>query len=1149
MQSLLHPVRALQLAMLLILVFASLRAATASGEKSDPHRRRYDIPAGPAVETLKSFTRQSSVEVLFPASQVSQLHTRAVAGTYTAFEALELLVEGTPFRAFRDEQSGALGLKKTDGALPPRPPEKNAKGRSRPGAEAQTTPASDETILLNVFEVVAEEEDSYGATRTNSVTRFSTDLEKLPVSAEVLSEKFMKDMAETNMDILVSTFAASSGFAAMSEDSEALPIQPGSRTPNSEVRIRGIGSGGGVRRDGMIGYNNSSNVDGFAVERIEILKGPNALLYAGASGGGVIAAISKQARFGAKALAELSFRTDQYGSRRGSVDFGRSYRTGLKLVPEVAVRGTFMAEDTYFYRDGFNRHGFGGYAQIALKVPFSTLRLQYQGSQFTNAVGLLPGFDYRYNKPSSTFVGWNPSPEMVARHRGPDGAMPYFGLNDLLIEGEAQNVVGGRLNYRNIAGALVVDNNHYPRDSFWSANFESRWNRVFSSLLTFAYNLNNVDMNWTAQGNLIAPGYNPNKWVGLDTAKGGTSTGYARTVVTDWTVVSNAPELYEQRYARTVARAAIAAEWDMFGKRMQNQAVAGFERNTLDATFDWSYYYLADENWNVVRNPATINTNTLGRYMLNNIWTPVADGPAILAKPDAVRARRVTIDGFNFVLQSNNYEGVVTPTPENPRGLYYPGGQRGREESGNRNEGLFVAMNSSFFQDAVNTLVGFRSDDTRNYLWDYRQPTERRNSASKQSKNIGVNVRLLSWLRGYVNWSSASQPPQANALMDAYGRPLKYSDSEGSEAGLKFWLLNNRLSGSIAVYQADVKNELSNASSPSTYANPDGINGRHGATDTWLNVDRTSSGVEFVLSGNPTRNLRTLFKAAKSDGRYGTDLSFDQLNNDEININSSGVVTYTDGTPLMVNPNSVQASTGATAVPLTLAMLNDRNSPYYWDPNPNNATTQNTTLRDLLRASDRVHGRAATGRTGLAANTRQVDWDDPYGFNGTYVYGRAGRKTIGYPEYRFSLMNTYTFDTGALKGFSVGGLLQYDVNYRSRWVRWPISFDSKNRIVLNTDRVKGAEMPRVSGIPGRFYYTDQGLLWGLPNRFNVNAWLGYSRKVWRGMLWSVQLNIDNLLDDTRILPVPYSGNVYGETRGWTRTAEPRRWTLTNSIGF
>src|SRR5205823_411625 len=53
-------------------------------------------------------------------------------------------------------------------------------------------PARDETVLLNAFEVREDSDTSYGALNSNSITRFSTELDHMPVSADVFNEAFMK---------------------------------------------------------------------------------------------------------------------------------------------------------------------------------------------------------------------------------------------------------------------------------------------------------------------------------------------------------------------------------------------------------------------------------------------------------------------------------------------------------------------------------------------------------------------------------------------------------------------------------------------------------------------------------------------------------------------------------------------------------------------------------------------------------------------------------------------------------------------------------------------------------------------------------------------------------------------------------------------
>ena len=59
---------------------------------------------------------------------------------------------------------------------------------------------SENTIVLNPFEVTQDADDSYGALNSNSITRFKTELDKLPVSADIFDQAFIKDVAATTIE-------------------------------------------------------------------------------------------------------------------------------------------------------------------------------------------------------------------------------------------------------------------------------------------------------------------------------------------------------------------------------------------------------------------------------------------------------------------------------------------------------------------------------------------------------------------------------------------------------------------------------------------------------------------------------------------------------------------------------------------------------------------------------------------------------------------------------------------------------------------------------------------------------------------------------------------------------------------------------------
>ncbi len=103
---------------------------SAPGE--EPVRRTFDLPAGPALVTLKRAAQQAGVEIVYAASVVNGLHTRAVRGEFTAAEALEHMVAGTPLALVTDAQTGIHSVIRRSDPPPPLP------GEPKPPSDTET---------------------------------------------------------------------------------------------------------------------------------------------------------------------------------------------------------------------------------------------------------------------------------------------------------------------------------------------------------------------------------------------------------------------------------------------------------------------------------------------------------------------------------------------------------------------------------------------------------------------------------------------------------------------------------------------------------------------------------------------------------------------------------------------------------------------------------------------------------------------------------------------------------------------------------------------------------------------------------------------------------------------------------------------------
>ncbi len=72
--------------------------------------RAFNIPAGEAARTLRQFSEQADLDLLFSLDAVGGEFTRAVDGRFTPSEAIAQLLRGTPLRAERHAASGGYAI-------------------------------------------------------------------------------------------------------------------------------------------------------------------------------------------------------------------------------------------------------------------------------------------------------------------------------------------------------------------------------------------------------------------------------------------------------------------------------------------------------------------------------------------------------------------------------------------------------------------------------------------------------------------------------------------------------------------------------------------------------------------------------------------------------------------------------------------------------------------------------------------------------------------------------------------------------------------------------------------------------------------------------------------------------------------------------
>lgn len=189
----------------------------------------------------------------------------------------------------------------------------------------------------------------YAADRSVTATKTDTPLRDVPQSISVVTQDLIRDQAMLNMGDVVRYIP---GFGmAQGEGNRDAPILRGSAS-TSDFFVDGM-------RDDVQYFRDLYNV-----ERVEGLKGPNAMIFGRGGSGGLINRVTKQADW--NDVGEVSLMLGSWSNRRATVDFGQAVSDG------AAFRVTGMYENSDSYRDGVSVERYGVNPTFAFRAGDNT---------------------------------------------------------------------------------------------------------------------------------------------------------------------------------------------------------------------------------------------------------------------------------------------------------------------------------------------------------------------------------------------------------------------------------------------------------------------------------------------------------------------------------------------------------------------------------------------------------------------------------------------------------------------------------------------------------------------------------------------------------------------------------------------------------
>ena len=294
---------------------ASAAIAIARAASDTTIRRTFRIPPQPLPAALEEFTRQSGLRVRAD-TEVPVVRSAGVVGRLTPTEALRRLVAGTGLVARAVDDETLAVQQESSGAY-----------------------------ILDPVEVVAKRPAANADAVTSTATKTSTPLRDVPQAVTVVSRKLIADQGMESMaDVARYVPGVTMGQGEGNRDQPTIR----GNTSTSTFFVNGV-------RDDVQYFRDLYNV-----ERVEGLKGANALIFGRGTGGGVINRVTKEAEW--TPTREVTVQGGSYGTRRGAVDVGQ----GVSETVALRLNGMYENSDRFRHDVSIERYGINPAATFAV---------------------------------------------------------------------------------------------------------------------------------------------------------------------------------------------------------------------------------------------------------------------------------------------------------------------------------------------------------------------------------------------------------------------------------------------------------------------------------------------------------------------------------------------------------------------------------------------------------------------------------------------------------------------------------------------------------------------------------------------------------------------------------------------------------------
>jgi iron complex outermembrane receptor protein len=250
---------------------APVAAETGHRTGATPAQQHFAIPAQDLATALLAYGQTSGSELLYDTRLVQGLRSSELAGTYAPEEALSRLLHGTGLQ-FRLTASGTVTL------------ERAAQPGTEPKASHPVSTSKAASTALPEMTVTAKAWQETGYTVSDALTATKTDtpIMETPLNIQVVPQQVIRDQQAFTLSRIL-------------QNVSGVLSDPNNIDGSAEsIYVRGFVTSDTYRNGVRMNASATGQVGTANVDKVEVLKGPAAILYGRIEPGGLVNVVTKQ---------------------------------------------------------------------------------------------------------------------------------------------------------------------------------------------------------------------------------------------------------------------------------------------------------------------------------------------------------------------------------------------------------------------------------------------------------------------------------------------------------------------------------------------------------------------------------------------------------------------------------------------------------------------------------------------------------------------------------------------------------------------------------------------------------------------------------------------------------------------------------------